>query len=189
MSNQAIGWNLSPVFGGVASILDVNFRDRHFGLNSPAPVVGNFSLGVWPAPEGHPFTLTQAGDIPADAQSLHFLYQGDNLQVFVGGSLEPVNFIGTRPTDNPAVATAPYYAVDVSPFAGNTAEVRFEFRSFGYDDFSGAPYIIGQPNAQSHVLDDLRFSALPASVPEPGTYALFGLGFGALVLHLRRRRP
>ena len=108
--------------------------------------------------------------------------------MFVGGSLEPVNFIGTRPTDNPAAPTAPYFAVDVSPFAGKSAELRFEFRSFGYDDFSGAPYIIGTPLAKSHVLDDLKFSALPASVPEPGTYALFALGFAALAVHLRRQR-
>ena len=41
------------------------------------------------------------------------------------------------------------------PFAGKTAELRFEFRSPGCDDF------FGTPAAQSHVLDDLKFSALP----------------------------
>ena len=165
----------------------MNFRDGHFGLNAPTLLVGKFAVGVWP--DGRPFTLTQTGDIPVDAQSLDFLYQGNDLRVFVGGSLEPVNFIGTRPTDNPAVPTAPYFAVDVSPFAGKTAELRFEFRSFGYDDFSGAPYIIGTPLAKSHVLDDLKSRALPTSVPEPGTYALFALGFAALAVHLRRPRP
>jgi len=195
VSNPSVGWNLSPVFGGEASILDVNFRDTHFGLNAPAPVVGNFALGVWPIPSpALPFILTQTGDIPADAQSLQFLYryegvlQLSGLKVFIGGVQEPMNFIGTRPTDNPAAPTAPYYAVDVSPFAGKTAELRFEFRSIGYDDFLGGPRLPGQPNAQSHVLDDLKFSALPASVPEPDTYALFALGFGALAYHLRRPR-
>ncbi len=185
--NNGASRNLSQSFGNGMSILDVNFRDTHFGLDAPAPVIGNFALGVWPSTGGRPDTLTQTGDIPAAAQSLQFLYQGDNLRVFVGGSLEPVNFIGTRPTDNPAAPTAPYFAVDVSPFAGKTAELRFEFRSSGYDDFSGAPYIIGTPLAKSHVLDDLKFSALPASVPEPGTYALFALGFAALAVHLRRQ--
>ena len=190
VSKEVVGWNLSQTFMGVSSILDVNFRDTHFGLNAPAPVVGNFSLGVWPWPvPGLPFTLSQTGDIPADAQSLQFLYQGNDLRVFVGGSLEPMNFIGTRPTDNPAAPTAPYFAVDVSPFAGKTAELKFEFRSYGYDDFSGGPRIpINLPNAQSHVLDDLKFSALPASVPEPGTYALFALGFAALGWYLRRQQ-
>ena len=195
-SQGGSGWNFSPVFAGVSSILDVNFRDTHFGAGTPSPVVGRFSLGVWPIanPEpspgfDYPFTLKQTGDIPADAQSLHFLYQGDNLKVFVGGVQEPMNFIGSRPTDNLAVPTAPYYAVDVSPFAGKTAELRFEFRSYGFDDFSGGSRFPGEPNAQSHVLDDLKFSALPASVPEPGTYALFALGFAALAVHLRRPRP
>ena len=36
------------------------------------------------------------------------------------------------------------------------------------------------------MLDDLKFSALTASVPEPGTYGLFALGFAALACHLRR---
>ncbi len=195
-SPQPVGWNQSQLFGGLASILDVTFRDTHFGLNAPAPVVGKFALGVWPAPVlGIPFILKQTGDIPAEAQSLQFLYryegflQISGLKVFIGGVQEPMNFIGTRPTDNPAVPTVPYYAVDVSPFAGKTAEIKFEFSSFGYDDFFGAPRQQFEPNAQSHVLDDLTFSALPASVPEPGTYALFALGFAALAVHLRRQRP
>ena len=162
--------NQSQSFGGGMSLLDTIFPDSHFGLNAPAPVVRNFSLGIWPGLGVRPFTLAQTGDIPAEAQSLQFLYQGADLRVYVGDALEPVNFIGTRPTDNPAAPTAPYFAVDVSPFAGKTAELRFEFRSPGYDDFSGAPFIIGTPFAKSHVLDHLKLSALPASVPEPGTY-------------------
>ena len=100
-----------------------------------------------------------------------------------------MNFIGTRPTDNPAAPTAPYFAVDVSPFAGKTAELRFEFRSYGYDDFSGGPpFFPGQPNAQSHVLDDLRFSPALA-VPEPGTWALLALGSALLCWRHCRLRP
>ena len=182
------GWNLSQSFGNGASILDVNFRDTHFGLNAPAPVVGGFALGVWPTTDGvRPFTLSQSGSVPADAKSLQFLYQGDNLKVYVGGSLEPLHAIGTRLTDNPAAPSANYFAVDVTATAGRTAELRFEFRSYGFDDFSGAPRLFGQPNAQMHVLDDLKFSSASA-VPEPSTYALFGLG-AALLWYHRRHRP
>ena len=196
-TDNPVAFNHSLSFGGVSAVLNTDFRDTHFGLNAPAPVVGNFALGIWPIPSpAIPFILKQTGDIPADAQSLQFLYRYEGispylgLRVFVGGMEELLNFIGTQPTDNPAAPTARYYAVDVSPFAGKTTELRFEFRSYGYDDFSGAPRIpFDLPNAQSHVLDDLKFSALPASVPEPGTYALFGLGFAALAVHLRRPRP
>ncbi len=168
------------------------------GIVAWARSVGNrgFSLGVWlyPSP-AIPFILTQTGDIPADAKSLQFLccYKGvlqlSGLKVFIGGVQEPMNFIGTRPTDNPAAPTAPDSAAGVSPFAGTTTELRFELRSIGHDDFSFAPRLPGQPNAQSHVLDDLKFSALPASVPLPGTYSLFAFGFAALASHLRRRVP
>lgn len=187
MSQGGIGWDLSQSFGGVASILDVNFRDTHFGLNAPAPAVGGFSLGVWPSAYGtDPFTLSQTGAVPADAKSLQFLYQGDNLKVYVDGSLEPLHAIGTRLTDNPAAPSANYFAVDVTATAGRTAELRFEFRSYGFDDFSGAPRLFGQPNAQMHVLDDLQFSSA-AAVPEPSTYALLGFGTALLWWQLRRR--
>jgi hypothetical protein len=183
----SVGYNQSQTFGNGASILDVNFRDTHFGLNAPAPVVGGFALGVWPSAYGtDPFTLSQTGAVPTDAKSLQFLYQGDNLKVYVGGSLEPLHVIGTRPTDNPAAPSANYFAVDVTAMAGRTAELRFEFRSYGFDDFSGAPRLFGQPNAQMHVLDDLQFSSASA-VPEPATYALLGLGAALLWWPLRRR--
>ncbi len=77
--------------------------------------------------------------------------------------------------------------MDVSPFAGKTAEVRSEFRSPGYHDFSGGPrFYPDPPNATSQVLDDLRFSSA-AAVPEPGTRALFALGGAALGWKNRRR--
>ncbi len=85
--------------------------------------------------------------------------------------------------------TPPYFAVDVSPFAGKTSGLRFEFRSYGWDDFSGGhPFYPGQPSATSHVLDDLKFSTALA-VPEPATWALLALGGAALCWQHRRRHP
>lgn len=89
---------------------------------------------------------------------------------------------------HPHAPTAPCFAVEVRSFAGKTTESRFESCGIGYADFFGAPRLPGQRNAQSHVLDDLKFNALPASVPEPGTYGLFALGFAALTDHLSRPR-
>jgi len=151
-------------------------------------VVGSFSVGIWPSASGgdFPFFLAQTGDIPAAAQSLRFLYHGDNLQVSVGGTFMPVHFLEDVASGNPDVPVFHYYAVDVSPFAGQTAELRFEFRSFGNFPGQDAPIRPGWPDAKSHVLDDLYFSQLPA-VPEPQTWALLGVGLVTLLWRQRRR--
>lgn len=189
---SAVGYNYTQRFAGFGSIVDRDFRDTHFGLNTPAPVVGNFSLAVWPpsVPVGpgeyEPYKLTQLGDVPADAESLRFLYHGNDLKVFLGGEERTLQPLPDVISGDPLVPVYHYFAVDVSPYAGQTVELRFEFRSQGFDDFSGSPRLPGQPNAQSHILDDLSFSPLP-SVPEPATWALLGLGAAALGWTLRRR--
>jgi hypothetical protein len=181
----SVGYNYPQNFAGWASIVDRDFRDTHFGLNTPAPVVGNFSLAVWPLsiPDGsgeyEPYKLTQTGDVPGDAQSLRFLYHGHDLKVFLGGDERTLQPLPDVISGDPGVPLYHYFAVDVSPYAGQTVELRFEFRSQGFDDFSGSPRLPGQPDAQSHILDDLSFSPLPA-VPEPATWALLGLGTAAL---------
>lgn len=188
LSQRYMGWNVSMPFQNVASLLDHDFRDTHFGRNAKAPVVGKFSLGVWPAntPGSSPFSVSQTGDIPSDSLSLRFLYQGNNLSVYLGGSSVPISFLESRPNGDPDIPLFHYYAVDVSSLAGQTAELRFEFRSSGYDDFGFPPRFPGQPDAMSHVLDDLHFSPLPA-VPEPETWALLGIGAACLWWRLRRK--
>lgn len=183
---SAVGYNYTQNFSGWASIVDRDFRDTHFGLNTPAPVVGNFSLAVWPLSipvgpgEYDPYKLTQTGEVPGDAQSLRFLYHGNDLKVFLGGDERTLQPLPDVISGDPQIPLYHYFAVDVSPYAGQTVELRFEFRSEGYDDFRGLPpRLPGEPDAQSHILDDLSFSPLPA-VPEPATWALLGLGTAAL---------
>jgi hypothetical protein len=107
--------------------------------------------------------------------------------VVVGGVAAPVHFLESRPSGNPDIPAFNYDAVDVSSLAGQTAELRFEFRSFGsYPDQDG-PWIPGWPDAKMHVLDDVSFSPLPA-VPEPSTWALLGVGLRALYGCSRRRQ-
>ncbi len=190
----SVGYNYSQNFAGWASIVDRDFRDTHFGKNAPAPVVGTFSLAVWPLSgpigpgEYEPYKLTQTGDIPLDAQSLRFLYHGNDLRVFLADSERTLQPLPDVISGDPQIPLYHYFAVDVSPYAGQTVELRFEFRSQGYDDFRLIPpRLPGEPDAQSHVLDDLSFSPLPA-VPEPSTWALLGLGVAALAWGSRKRR-
>ena len=189
---SSVGYNYSQRFAGWGSLLDRDFRDTHFGANSPVPVVGRFSLGIWPlsyplAPDGTlwPFELRQTGDVPGDALSLRFLYHGDDLRVYLAGEQLPLFAQPDVPSGNPDIPLYHYFAVDVSPYAGMAAELKFEFRSFGYDDFSGEPRPIGYPDAQGHVLDDLSFSTSP--VPEPSTWALLATGVLTLGWALRKR--
>ncbi len=190
---SAVGYNYSQQFSGYASIVDSEFRDQHFGSNVRVPVVGEFSLMVWPLSRPvtggvlEPYRLTQSGQIPSDAESLRFLYQGNDLRVYVGGIERAMHALPEILTGDPEVPLFQYFAIDVSPFAGQTVELKFEFRSFGYDDLGPFPKIPGEPNAQSHVLDDISFSPLPA-VPEPSTWALLGLGAAALAWGRRKLR-
>jgi hypothetical protein len=184
---SGVGYNLSQPFAGISSLLDGEFRDTHFGLNAKAPVVGSYSLGIWPgsgaiSPDGStfPFTLRQTGDIPVEAQSLRFLYHGNSLKVSVGGVERAVHFAENRASGDPEIGDLHYFAVDVGLWAGQTAELKFEFFSAGYDDFGEIPRRSFEPNAQMHVLDDLSFSPLPA-VPEPQTWALLGVGLAVVM--------
>jgi len=192
---SAVGYNYTQHFFGYASIVDRDFRDTHFGRNIPAPVVGTFSLAVWPIsePVGQPdvympYTLTQTGDVPLGSQSLRFLYHGNDLRVFLGGDERTLYPLPDVISGDPRVPLYHYFAVDVSPYAGQTVELRFDFYSRGYDEVWGdhPPRRPGEPDAQNHVLDDLSFS--PLAVPEPSTWALLGLGSMALVWGTRKQR-
>ena len=97
-----------------------------------------------------------------------------------------MHFTESVASSDPEVGSLDYYGVDVGLFAGKSAELRFEFFSFGnYPGQPGGP-VPGWPDAKFHVLDDISFSPLPA-VPEPATWALLGFGLGALLW--RGRQP
>jgi hypothetical protein len=191
---NGVGYNYPQRFEGYSSILDASYVNTTQPANpNKLPVVGSFSLGIWPSSSPETFTglppkfvLRQTGDIPAEAQSLRFLYHGNDLTVSVGGASALVHFLEDRPSGNPDVPLFHYFAVDVGLWAGKTAELKFEFRSFGnYPDHDGGS-IPGWPDATMHVLDDLSFSPFPA-IPEPFSWALFGFGAVALFCMSQRK--
>ncbi len=192
---SAVGYNYTQPFGGRSSLLDSGFRNITQPANpTKVPVVGLFSLGIWPSSaridfnnNTEPFVLKQTCDIPAETQSLRFLYAGPgDFKVYVGGAERLVHFTESRPSGDPEIRSLDYFVLDVGLFAGQTAELRFEFFSFGnYPGQDGGP-IPGRPDAKFHVLDDLSFSPLPA-VPEPATWALLTAGLAAAFAGSRRR--
>lgn len=192
---SAVGYNYTQHFWNMASIVDRDYRNTQYGQNISAPVVGRFSLVVWPfsrpvnSPNVYmPYTLTQTGEVPLGSQSLRFLYHGNDLKVFLGGDERTLYSLPDVISGDPQIPLYHYFAVDVSPYAGRTVELRFDFYSRGYDEDWGEypPLYPGEPHPQNHVLDDLSFS--PLAVPEPSTWALLGLGSAALVWGTRKQR-
>ena len=118
------------------------------------PLVGEYSVylqGSSPAGPQNSAAITQFGIIPQDSMSIQFeVGRMFGLEVSFGGTALPYTIL----SDN---GTSVTMAVDVSAFAGNSGELRFAV----------APQ-------RFVLLDNIRFSPLP--VPEPGTWALLGLG-------------
>ncbi len=194
---NGVGYDHTQPFQNQSSLLPADYRNTTQPA-SPAkvPVVGTYSLGIWPysvpdSSSGIPpgFTLKQTGDIPADAQSLRFLYAGPgDFKVYVGGAERLVHFTESRPSGDPEIPSLDYFVVDVGLFAGQNAELRFEFFSFGNYPGQDGGQVPGWPDAKFHVLDDLSFSPLPA-VPEPATWVLAVVGGVAGLVGCRRRWP
>ncbi len=100
--------------------------------------------------------LTQTGTIPGTAQSIRFYFAFGGITVFFGGQQISLTALGSAPTGT-------IYGGDISAFAGQTGELRFQ--GGGYLDF-------------------IQFSNEP--IPEPSTLGLFA--FGALFLGWRWRK-
>jgi hypothetical protein len=166
---QHVWVNLNPAGLGLCSLYN--------RLNSPLPapfterypVEGLYSFGMFPwAAIGEPYipyTLSQAGEVPADAQWLRFLIFGSAFELRLNDVLVPVTYEygpeRRNPNTRPATALA-----DVSAFAGQTVELKFiTLDTGGIDTFING-------------IDSIVF----VPVPEPGTGALVGGGLCLLAL-------
>jgi hypothetical protein len=138
------------------------------GSNSYA-VDGNFSVFL-----GRGCSISQAGLVPSDAQSLYFeeyvpslvVSDGNEFVVSIGGqelSFTRVSQVSQTTTPN----TTYLWGADISAFAGQTATLTFSSSGAG------------------GTLDDIQFSSSP--IPEPSPAWLLFLGSGVLI-HVRRNK-
>jgi hypothetical protein len=115
-----------------------------------------------------PLHLFQTGTVPAGAELLHIYYPGPSI------ATDPVHVLvnGQERTLNPSFIRWPdWRALDVSPYAGQEIKLEFLFPAGGID------------YRNHYEFDIAGFTA----VPEPGVWALLGLGGAAFVA--RRWRP
>ena len=135
-------------------------------FNYTAILQGSIGTGQF-APE---VSLAQTGLIPLGTLSLRFYGRrgfGNFFRVSLGGqSLTPMVLQD--------FGTYQEYGANISGFTGQTAELRFTQGNgpTGYGD---------------SFLDEISFSPV-AVIPEPGTWALLGLGGALLWSGVRRRR-
>lgn len=121
-------------------------------------------------------SISQTGDVPANAQSIQFLKIDDggpaptNAFVTLNGSV--INLVPIATNGN--VVTM---AGDVSAFAGTNAELTITS--------AGAPGGVALAGENYLTLDDISFS--PNPVPEPSALVLLAVG-GVIAFAAKRRR-
>ena len=136
--------------------------------NSVVTVIqGRYTVQLQPSYPGGATSAAvgQVGTVPNTAQSIRFYGNGPISASFAGQQI-PLSVLGSG-------SSYTVYGGDISAFAGQTGELRFQGIV--------APFGFGSS------LDNIFFSDLP--VPEPSTFGLFALG--ALLLGWRvlgRRR-
>jgi hypothetical protein len=173
------GWQLAygtvPVdeiyLNARTGLVSVALLDENaFGASARFPAEGRFALGfyhvgVGPTGPLPPLRLTQTGDIPADARTLHFVVISfPNLTLNINGNRLDLTYVERPP--GKFVSVFDVYA-DVTPYAGKPAQI--EFLNPG-DDLFGLTS-----------LDSISF------IPEPGTRPLFVVGLAVLVWAIGKR--
>ena len=137
----------------------------HSTVSGWAPIQGDYSV-IIQQPTGAFLpnaAIAQTGQIPLSAISL----------IFYGTSLMQVTF-NSQPLSLVQLGSAPNYAImgaDISAFAGQTGELRFQMPTLSF-------------NAMSY-LDNIQFS--DQTIPEPGAVGLFATGTLLFGWRLRRK--
>ena len=157
-----IGFNLADVVFSEEGGVTVNDTNSIFALASV--LEGKFSLELnmknGPDSKLEPFSISQRGDIPADAGFLSYVYRGNVVPSINGIDLVPE---GLFPEFSPKTEY-----IDISQFAGENVKLGFRNARFMT---TGGPVLSGS----RFVIDDIAFV-----VPEPGTFTLLSMGAAIL---------
>ena len=144
-----LGLNLSLLSGGYATLISAD-QGQYFGWN----VEGAYALDlVGSAGNQDLFSLSQRGDIPADAQWLSYRYSGYPFLLTINGT-----------NLQPAQQSPNSEAFDISAFRGQTVDLKLTVLG---------PAMPTEPG--SSIIDSVAFT-----IPEPSTWVLVTLGCLAL---------
>jgi hypothetical protein len=181
------GWSVQVQAGPMSWVLSNSVTYTPYASvtlwSVPHPLIsGQYSVQIWSGLQ-YQFTgsniwtstsLSQTGLVPEGTKALRLAVANDSFDVSLGGSalsLVPLS----RATNNLFDYTV--WGADITGHANLTEELRIT-----------VPYDPGVPFGRYHSiwLDDISFS--PNPIPEPGTWALLGLGAAAWFLTKGRRR-
>jgi hypothetical protein len=153
-----LGLNLDLLGPGYATLISADQSDTY-----DFPVAGKYALYLVGSPGNQePFSISQRGDIPADARVLTFNYSGYGFLAEVNGqNLRPTYLSGTM------------QAFDISSFQGQTVDLTLTALGPLMPTQSGSSYI-----------DSIAFT-----VPEPSTVVLLAGGIIGLLWLQQLRGP
>jgi len=162
-----VGLDLNPISLGTASIYDANWP------GFPAPVSGNYSLGLYPGYnlifDYQPFSLVQTGDIGPNIQSIRFINYGSPFELQLNGTPISLTYEYQPGNTDPDTRLA-YVTGDISAFAGQTVQLKFT--------------TVDIPDSVLNRLDNIEFST--QIVPEPDIIVLLSIGLTLSGLHRLR---
>jgi hypothetical protein len=168
---ENIRYNAISLGGAIVSMYDTNsmyatsIQGRYYiGLRAQS----YYNYFGDPFPFANNSAISQTGQIPTSAKSIVFWGSMGTMQVYFNNFLLAFSSIDSAPNYT-------VYAADISPYAGQIGELRFEALTQPVQQFSGLW-------GGGGFIDNIQFST--TAVPEPSTLALFG--FGAVILGVRR---
>lgn len=151
-----------------ASISIIDTESSYRGYTIQGSYYADFEPANTPeSPFYQSISLGQTGTIPVGTESITFWGNIGGLQITFDGQSLAFSEIGSTANYN-------IYGANISQFAGDTGQLLFTMPPHSID-----------PGLYSAQLDNIQFSSSP--IPEPGTFALLGLGVAFLIWHFVKR--